>query len=466
MSLRDQIVRGGMYLLVRQGIGMVLSVVGVVLLTRAIGPEGYGLYAGPLSMFMFLFLVLQWGISVYLVRHEGDLQDSDYHQASSLLLLLGVTGAALASSIMPLLNRWLSIEGFGPVALALFAGLPITLLRLVPQARLERALDFRRVAMVELLGQAVYYLTALPLAYQGLGPWSPVAGWWVQQLLATVLLYRMAKYRPRIYWEPGRARTMIGYGLSYSASTWVYNARLLVNPLVVGGYAGAEAMGYVALTIRVIEILAFAKVAIWRLSIAALGRLQRDGARLLSALSQGMELQILAVGPALVGFGLVGPWLMPPLFGSDWLPVLSIFPFLAAAKLVDSIFSLHSSVLYVLRRNWDMTIFHLVHVLLFIGGALLFVPWQGIEGYGWAEVLALMSYPVIHLYVVREVGRPSYRHAVVWTAAFALALFWQELGWVAASGLVGIALWPETWRALRKYAKDMRRVLRRRVLSE
>ena len=448
-----------MYLVARQGVGMVVSIVGVVLLTRAIGPEGYGLYAGPLAIYMFLFLLFQWGISVYLIRKEGELQEQDYHQAFSLLLLLGIGGATLSSLTLPLLTLWVGIEGFGPVALALFVGLPVTLLALVPLARLERALDYRRVAMIELLGQVIFFAVALPLAYSGLGVWAPVSGWWVQHLLAMGLLYYMAAYRPRLYWETARVRAMLGYGLGYSASTWIYQLRLLVNPLVVGRYAGAEAVGYVALAIRLIEILVFAKTAMWRLSIAALGRLQGDRTRLLAALSQGLQLQVLAVGPFLIGFALVGPWVLPPLFGNDWIPVLTVFPFLALAKLVDSIFSLHSSVLYVLRRNWDMALFHLVHIVFFVGSTLLLVRWQGIEGYGWAEVLTVVSYSVIHLFVVRAVGRPSYLHALVWAAGFAPVLFWQKLGWVSALGLVAIAVWPETWRALSGYAKDMRRVL-------
>ncbi len=156
---------------------------------------------------------------------------------------------------------------------------------------------------------------------------------------------------------------------------------------------------------------------------------------------------------------MVGPWIMPPLFGSDWIPVLEIYPFIAFGYLANSIFSLHSSVLYVLQRNWDVTIFHLVHIGLFAGGALLFVPEVGMVGYGWAEVLAVAGYVVIHLYVTREVGRPSYGLVMAWSLAFALALFWRELGWLAGLGIVGVALWPETWRALVGYAKDLRRAL-------
>lgn len=439
---------------------MLLSVVGVVLITRAIGPEAYGLYAGPLGIYTFLFILSGWGIDVYLIRHEGQLQDEDYDQAFTLLLLLGLASALVASSALPLLSRWVGIEGFSQVALVLFAGLTIQLVGTVPQSRLERALDYRRVTLVSLAAQIAYVVIAITLAYRGLGAWAPVAGWWTQVLLTSALLYLLTAYRPRIHWEPARIRAMLGYGMGYSASTWVYHLRLLVNPLVVGRYAGAEAVGYVALAIRIVDTLSTARWAGYRLSIAALGRLQKDRSRLISALSQGMQLQVLAVGFPLVGFALAGSWILPPLLGSRWLPVLNLYPFLAFGSLANSIFSLHSSALYVLRRNWDVTIFHVVLIALFAGGAILFVPRAGLEGYGWAEVLAVASYGVIHFYVVREIGRPSYRLALTWGAALALVLFWRELGWVAGLGVLGTALWPETWRALHGYAKDLRGALR------
>jgi O-antigen/teichoic acid export membrane protein len=459
LSLRDRILRGGTYLIVRQGLGVVLSVVGVVLITRLIGPEAYGLYAGPLGIYTFLLILSQWGVDVYLIRHEGELQDQDYHQAFTLLLLLGLATTALASAALPLLSRWVGVEGFGQVALVLFAGLTVQLVGTVPQSRLERALDYRRVTIVSLSAQTLYFMTAVALAYQGLGAWAPVVGWWAQVLLTSGLLYLLTAYRPRIYWAPARIRAMVGYGLGYSASTWVYHLRLLVNPLVVGRYAGVEAVGYVALAIRIIDTLSTARWAGWRLSIAALGRLQSDRARLVSALSQGMQLQVLAVGLPLVGFALVGAWMLPLLLGPKWLPVLEVYPFLALGSLANSIFSLHSSALYVLRRNWDVAIFHVAYITLFAGGALLLVSRAGMVGYGWAEVLTVASYGVIHFFLVREIGRPSYRLAFAWGIAFALVFFWRELGWAAGLGIVVIALWPETWRALRRYAKDLRRAL-------
>jgi PST family polysaccharide transporter len=70
MGLRNQIMRGGAFLAVRQLLGMVISLVGMLLLTRLIGPEKYGLYTAAFGMAWYLQIVSQLGVEVYLVRRE------------------------------------------------------------------------------------------------------------------------------------------------------------------------------------------------------------------------------------------------------------------------------------------------------------------------------------------------------------------------------------------------------------
>jgi PST family polysaccharide transporter len=79
----------------------------------------------------------------------------------------------------------------------------------------------------------------------------------------------------------------------------------------------------------------------------------------------------------------------------------------------------------------------------------LFVPYIGVRGYGWAEVVALPSYILIHASVVAYIGRPRYAHAAIWFAAWAIPLFgWQFLGPWTAISIVAPLIWPSTRRAL------------------
>jgi PST family polysaccharide transporter len=442
-------------MVLRHGLAQVINLGGTLLLTKTIGPAAYGLYAGAFGIQTYLFNLSQWGIGVYLVRQEKEGEVEVYHQATTLLLLLGILTVLATGLLSPLLERWLRLQDFGALALALFVGIPLRLLALVPTARLERQLDYRQVSVIGVAGQVLYYVVALPMAWSGMGAWSAIGGWWAHQLLLLVLLYRAARYRPSFHWDKSLAQKMMGYGLGYSASTWVWQLRELVSPLVVGRFAGAEAMGYIVLAVKMVRGLGFVMTATWRISMAAFARIQNDFARMLAGISEGMRLQVLALGPLLLGFGWIAPWLLPH-FDPEWLPVIEVFPFIALGYLAYAMFSLHTSALYVLKENWSVTVFHAVHILLFAGSACVLVPRLGLLGYGLAEAIALLSYAVIHTYLVRKIGRPDYQVAGIWWLAFALALFWQYLGWWTALGLVGILAWPKTWQQLKGYLQYLK----------
>jgi PST family polysaccharide transporter len=458
MNLRDQVMRGGFFLVLRQGLGVTVGFVGMVMLTRAIGPVAYGQYSAAFAIYTYLFGLAQMGLNVYLVRRPGEISDKDYDAAFTLLLMMSGIGVVLGFLSIPLLKPWMRMDCFGPIATALMVGLPMQLLTTVPMGRFERALDYQRVAWIEMSGRLMCYFVALPLAWLGFGVWAPVGGWWSEQLTVCVGTFWVSKFRPRLRWDRELAGEMIRYGLGYSGAAWIRQLNNLVNPLLVGRYLGAEAVGYVALAIRLVEGLGFAMLATWRLSMSALARVQEDRVRLTNAISEGMRLQLLALGPLLVGFAWLSPWFLPMFFGNRWDPVIGIYPFVAVYYMGNAIFNMHSSALYVLKHNSEVAVVNLVNVVLMAVGTFLLVPQMGLVGYGWALAVALLSCGGGHYFAVRHIGQPDYKLAMVWFATMALALFSVRLGPWASAGL-GVALcWPGTLRELRRYVGEFKKL--------
>lgn len=454
MSLREQVVKGGAYLAVREGLGLAVSLGGVLLLTRLIGPANYGLYAGSLGIVLTAGFVGRMGLDVCLVRRAEAPPLATFHQAFTFLLLSGLVLAAGGVLTMPLLGGRAIDARFVVPLQVLLATLPVTLAAAPAVARLERDLNYRAIAWIDLSGQIVYYLVALPLAAGGAGVWAPVAGYWSWQVLALARAYAASGYRPRLAWSTADLRDLLGYGLGYSSSTWVWQLRSLVNPLVVGRFLGPEAVGYVSLAVRFSEVAATLRTVAWRLSIATLAKIQTDRERLRRAMEEAMVVGVLAVGPLLAGIALVGSEMVPPVFGARWEPALAVYPFIALGVLVNSAHSMQSSVLYVLRQNGSVTVFHLTHVALFAAGAALLVPRVGLIGYGLGEVLALGGYLVLHRRVAR-LFTFSYADVAPWLIAFAPALF---AGWLPLEARpllwlpVGIvALFPRQRRQIRQY---------------
>jgi O-antigen/teichoic acid export membrane protein len=164
-----------------------------------------------------------------------------------------------------------------------------------------------------------------------------------------------------------------------------------------------------------------------------------------------MRLQTLALGPVLIGFSWFGGILLALVFGRRWDSVMQIYPYLALGYLTNAQFNIHSSILYVLHRNWAVSWFHVVHIVLFAGAAWVLVDRFGIVGYGYAEMVALLSYATIHRSVRLLTGSPDYGISALWWAAIAIGLFWRQLGlWALAVPIIAL-LCPPSLRHLKNY---------------
>jgi len=413
-DLRTRVVKGGAAIALRQGVGMVLSAANLILVTRIIGPAQYGLFAGSYGIVSMISIAGTWGLDVYLLRKETEPTDAEYNQAFTFFLGTGL----FFSLILMLLRRPIAdMTGIHAIALPLAVMSLYILFNLINVpgiVRLDRELRFQRVGVIELAGQASGYSVAIPLAFLHMGCWAPILGAITGQFLMTVLIYASMPMRLRLQWNWPLSKKMLSYGLSYSGAIWIWQLRTLVNPLVVGRFAGATGVGYVALAIRLVEVLAFIKQATWRVAMAALAKLGESRERLRRSITEGMCLQAFMVGMPLTVFALIAPFILPHIFGQRWAPTFRLFPLIALSYLMNAVFNLHTSVLALLKHNVEIGYFHIAHVILFAGSAAFLVSRFGYIGYGWAEVVAFSSYYLLHRYLSRQVGSPDYSRAMLW----------------------------------------------------
>jgi O-antigen/teichoic acid export membrane protein len=224
----------------RQLASMGLSLIGLLLITRIIGPAAYGPYVAALGICQYAQSLGQAGIGVYLVRAPGDVTRRTFDVATTLLLITGITLVAILEASLGLIARWIPMPGLPPLLAVLLVSVVFQTIAVGASARLERALDFRRVAMIEVAGQLLYYGFALPLVFTGFGVWSLVSGWCLQQLFLCAAFHIGARYWPRLTWDAAIVRSMLSYALGYAASDWLWQLRGLINPLIVGHFLPAE----------------------------------------------------------------------------------------------------------------------------------------------------------------------------------------------------------------------------------
>jgi len=428
--LSHETVRGGLYLAGRYALGVVVSLGNMLVMTWWIGPHAYGIFVTAISIVALLAAVARSGIDTYLVRREAAPDEVVYGTAATVLLAISLALAMLAVAGTPVLIHWYGNREFAGPYFILLLTIPVAALTGVPMAKLERVLDFRRVAAIELSGQSLGLVVSGLLAWFRMGVWAPVAGqiaWQLFTLIATAISASMAL---RFRFDAGLAREMFSYGIGLTASLRVWQLRTLVNPLLVGRFAGLEAVAFVALAVRIAEALGTIRLAAGRMAIAALARLQSRREDFRKALQQALYLQVITLGPLLCGFALLGPMILPHLAGARWTPSLALYPFVAAGVLVNSVYNLQASALFVIGRQWLVLQSYSAHVALLAAATLFLLPRYGIAGYGWAELIACGCYFIIHRGLRSEIAI-SYRQLAACMAMSLPTLFLFPL-----SGLV------------------------------
>jgi len=98
-----------------------------------------------------------------------------------------------------------------------------------------------------------------------------------------------------------------------------------------------------------------------------------------------------------------------------------ILPFVAAGALINSVFVLEASALFVEGRQWVVTRSYLWHVIILVVGTAILVPSLGIVGYGWAELVACIPYVILHR-GLQPGMRISLGATMPWLAAFVAVL--------------------------------------------
>src|ERR1700749_4176287 len=84
-TLTNKVFQGGVMMMGRQLVSMGLSLIGLLVITRIIGPAAYGPYVAALGICQYAQNLGQAGIGVYLVRAAGDVTDHTFDVATTLL---------------------------------------------------------------------------------------------------------------------------------------------------------------------------------------------------------------------------------------------------------------------------------------------------------------------------------------------------------------------------------------------
>lgn len=421
-KLKQALLKGGLYITIRQFLSLGLSLVSILVITRRLGPTHYGWTVIALSITPFATSLADLGLKAYLIRKPGECSQRLQSEILSFLLISSTALIGLITLVSPWIANWIKIPEMALILRLIAPSILLDSCAGAPLGMLERNLQYQRSSMAEIGAQFVYSLTAIPLVLMGWDVWSVIIAYILRALFQCVVAFILCPIRPTWFkdWELLRAALHFGFG--YSISQWMYQGRSFAVPLLLGKFIDVQTVGLVGATNRIADVVGFVRSVTMQLGISGFAKLQEDRSAMRRALEQGTIYQVLLLTAALGGFAVLSPVLVPLLLGHKWLGVVTLFPFLGLLSLFKGISELYKLVLYSMGKNLDVLKFHIVNLFAIGIGIVLLCPFFGVQGFIIAEVISMATYFLLYKSAARIVGGLNFR-PVLWLLVFTAPAF-------------------------------------------
>jgi lipopolysaccharide exporter len=360
-----------------------LVVVGTAVLARLLTPGDFGLIAMIAIFIGFVAVFGDLGLPSALV-HRRELTQAELASAFWLTTGAAVAVAVLFAAAAPLLAALYDQSELLELTPVIALSLPIGALSAVHAGLTQRALDFRRFAVVEIGATALGYTAAIGAAVAGAGVWSLVVLSLVRAGAETITLWLLVSWRPTRQFERAAARHLLHFGGNLagagSVAYWINNA----DNLLVGVFVGQRQLGFYSRAFTLMQApLAQASWAAQRVMFPALTRLREDVPRLKRTYLRAVSLIGFVAFPLVTALVIAAEPLVLTLLGPDWRGAIELFRILAPGGMLQAVATTGTWLFLAQGRTDRLFRWNLINAPVTVAAFAIGVHW-GAVGVAWA----------------------------------------------------------------------------------
>ncbi|HEU0265205.1 MAG TPA: oligosaccharide flippase family protein, partial [Geobacterales bacterium] len=356
-------------LFVRQVLVKVIFFAGNIVLARMLAPQIFGIYAIVSFVVQFFSTFGDVGIGAALIQKKGELSREELSTTFWLQQMLVWLVVGVAVLIAPLVLK--VYPTLPPVGVWLIRAMAVSFLfsslKTIPAILMERNIDFKRIAWVDITENLAFQAVAITGAFLGFEAWSFILAAITRALLGAVIIYVLSPWRPSFHYRFESVKGLVRFGLPYQGNQILSFTKDAVTPLFVGAYAGAAAVGYVNWA----RNFAFAPLIIsesfGRVAFPAFSRLQHDKELLARTVERSIRMMTLVMFPIMASMIALGPELIHVVFTDKWMPGLYSFYFFCMSPIAIGVsLPLYCSILALGRS----------YILLIMSALLIIFEWS------------------------------------------------------------------------------------------
>jgi teichuronic acid exporter len=318
VTLRNQVVSGLKWSAAGRFGSQLLSWAATIVVIRLLAPADYGLMAIIAVIIAFLTHINELGLGSALVQSR----EIDNEQAGAVfgaMLLLGTTLSVVLALAGPAIASFYDEPRLA--MLVAVAGLQfiVNAIAVIPDSMLRRSLDFRSLALADLVWAICNSLVTLWLAIIGWGVWALVLGNLFGAAIHTLILTVLNKRR---VWPNLRLRKALGllsFGGYMTASRYAWFFMYQADILIGSKLLGKEALGLYSVSVHLATLpMQKAMGIISQVGFSAVSRMQDRAEHVHAGLAKAIRLLAYLMLPLLCGLACVAPEFIGVVLGDNW----------------------------------------------------------------------------------------------------------------------------------------------------
>ncbi len=317
-GLVQRVLRSGVWVGVQNGGQSVLQTLRSIILARLLTPEIFGLMGLCQVAIRGLDLFTETGIAPALIHRQDRIEEAK-DTAYTLQIARGFLLALLALPLAPLAAHYYNEPQLQNVILVLSSAFVISGFSNINTILLQKQLDFRRLAFLELTVSLVSTIAVSVLAYIMRSVWALVIGQILTSSLRVALTYIIVPGRPTMRFDRQIAKELFRYGRFITGLTIVLFVTSEIDNMVVGKLIGFQQLGLytMAFTLANLPATHIAKIAS-NVIFPAYSSLQKDPARIRLAYLTVLRVVTAVSMPAAAGLATLAPDLLRIVYGERW----------------------------------------------------------------------------------------------------------------------------------------------------
>ena len=379
--------------------------VGVILARTVFGPKEWGLYAVSQLVLSVLLSANEMGVSLAVVRLEGDIR--------------GIARTALTLSLMSS-SVLCALLFFGAPEVANMLGSPgaANLIRLlsfcviidgfvcVPFSLINREFMQGRRMVVEGIGFLVTTAITLGFAFAGFGAISFAWGNLLGNVATLIGAVIAAPFFVLPGWDRSRARELLHFGLPLAGASLLVLGTLNVDSAIVSATLGPAALGFYQLAFNISSWpVQSISAAARRVSFAGFSRLAGSREQLADGFTRAAAVLVALAIPACVLLITLAEPLIRTIYGARWTPAATSLSLLGVLGLLRVFYELAYDGLAAAGRRPTLLVVQGLWLVVLVPVLLVGAATHGINGVSAGHVLvAVLVVGPAFLWALRRIG--------------------------------------------------------------